>query len=345
MSMNKEFFNRVTNISVKILKDSVSETGYRMTSFELEYPRFLHCELLTHRDLSRNCSSSRAIPIASMVKFTEENMAVPVYWGKKKRGMQATEEVDADVSMKLWLEAYQSAVSSLKKMDDADLHKQIANRIIEPFQMMKVVVTATNLENFWNLRFHQDTLPEFVYLVQKMYLAVEESTPQNLRAGEWHLPYVEISTTENPEDTYYFIYEEDESGTETDGFMFEKRVSLEDAKIISSGRCAIVSYRTNSVKSDRAKSISGDMSDSEVVHASPFEHQGTPMKAAQWSMDGSDDVNLVDDVETWEEGITHMKRTGDLCSGNLTGFIQHRHLLDNNTCWDFDFEKRYADFA
>lgn len=339
MSMNKEFFNRVTNISVKILKDSVSETGYRMTSFELEYPRFLHCELLTHRDLSRNCSSSRAIPIASMVKYTEDNMAIPVYWGKKKRGMQATEEVDSELAQNLWLEAYQSAVQSLKKMDDADLHKQIANRIIEPFQMMKVVVTATDLENFWNLRFHQDTLPEFVYLVQKMYVAMQENTPQLLRAGEWHLPYVEISTTDNPEDTYYFIYEEDEDGKE-----YEKVVSLEDAKTISSGRCAVVSYRTQNVKGDRAKSISGDMSESAVVHASPFEHQGTPMKASQWSMDGSSDVNLVDDVETWEEGITHMMRTGDLCSGNLTGFIQHRHLIKNNTCWDFDFESRYQDF-
>lgn len=345
MSMNKEFFNRLTNIKVKVLKDSISKKGHRMTTYELEYPRFLHCELLTHRDLSRNCSSSRAIPISSMVKYTEDNMAMPVYWGKKKKGMQATEEVDLLTSRNLWLEAYQSAVTSLKKMDDADLHKQIANRIIEPWQMMKVVVTATNFENFWNLRFHQDTLPEFVYLVQKMHKAMQESVPTLLRHGEWHLPYVEINTTENPEETYYFVYDVDESGTETDGYMYERRVSLEDAKLISSGRCAIVSYRTDSVDGDKAKSISGGMSNSDVVHASPFEHQGTPMHFPMWSMDGSIDINLTDDVETWEKGITHMKRTGELCSGNLVGFIQHRHLLPENTCWDFDFDERYADFA
>lgn len=344
MSMNKEFFNRVSNIRVHILKDSISEQGHRMTTYELEYPRFLHCELLTHRDLSRNCSSSRAIPINTMLRFTEENMAVPVYWGKKKKGMQATEEVDAEVSLKLWLEAYQSAVESLKKMDGADLHKQIANRIIEPWQMMKVVVTATSWENFWNLRFHKDTLPEFVYLVQKMFVAMQGSEPQLLRAGEWHLPYVGICVRPNQEDTYYFDYEEDKSGTETDGYLYEIPLTLEEAKKVSSGRCAAVSYRTVSVDTVRAKAISGDMSESAVVHASPFEHQGTPIKASSWSMDGSQDINQVDDVQTWEDGITHMKRTGDLCSGNLVGFIQHRHLLDNNTCWDFDFDSRYGDF-
>ena len=82
----------------------------------------------------------------------------------------------------------------------------------------------------------------------------------------------------------------------------------------------------------------------EVVHSSPLEHQATPITASRWTMSGFDDNNLVDDVETWEKGITHMKRTGELCSGNLTGFIQHRHLLSNNTCYDFDYGSRMEGF-
>lgn len=344
MVMNKSFLERDTNISVKVLRDSISEKGDRITSFELEYPRFLHCELMTHRVLSRNSSSSRAIPISSMIEYTMNNMAMPVFWGKKKKGMQASEEINPEVGKFLWSESLQNAVQSLKKMDEVLLHKQIANRILEPFQMMKVVVTATDLDNFWNLRFHQDTLPEFVMLVHKMYIAMQESVPNTLRAGEWHLPYVEISTTENPEDTYYFIYDGNTSGSETSGYNYEIRLTLEQAKKWSAAYCASVSYRTERLTENSVNSIFDMLVKAEVVHSSPMEHQGTPIKRQNWSMNGQADINLIDDIETWEEGITHLKRDGNLCSGNLTGYIQYRHLLWNNTCYDFDYEKRLETF-
>lgn len=344
MTMNKEFFNRPTNISVKVLKDSISEKGKRMTSFELEYPRFLHCELMTHRTLSKNCSSSRAIPIEKMIEFTNNNPAIPVYWGKKKKGMQATEEIDAVDAELAWLKAYHSAVESLESLNDIDLHKQVANRVLEPFQMMKVVLSGTDFDNFWNLRFHHDTLPEFVMLVHKMYTAMQKSTPTKLRAGEWHLPYVEICQSEDPKDTYYFVYETDTTGTETDGYMFEIRLTLEEALQRSTASCASVSYRTESLTDKAVANIYNMLVQAKVVHSSPLEHQSTPIEESRWTMSGFDDRNLVDDVETWQDGITHMRRSGELCSGNLTGFIQHRHIVDNNTCEDFDFDERYADF-
>lgn len=344
MGMNKQFFKRDTNISVKVLADSISEKGDRITSFELEYPRFLHCELMTHRVLSKNSSSSRAIPIGSMIEYTTKNMAMPVFWGKKKKGMQATEEIDPYLAKSLWVNSFQNAVQSLLKMDEVLLHKQIANRIIEPYQMMKVVLTGTDFDNFFNLRFHKDTLPEFVMLVHKMYEAATESSPKKLRAGEWHLPYVEISQAEDPEDTYYFYYEKDTSGTETDGYMYEVRLSLEDAKKWSTSHCASVSYRTEQLSRSKVMSIFDMLVKADVVHSSPLEHQATPIRLSKWSMDGRLDINLIDDVETWEEGITHLKRSGELCSGNLTGYIQHRHLIKNNTCEEFDYVARLEEF-
>lgn len=344
MGMNKQFLKRDTNISVKVLADSISEKGDRITSFELEYPRFLHCELMTHRVLSKNSSSSRAIPIGSMIDYTMNNMAMPVFWGKKKKGMQATEEINPEVAKFLWVESFQNAVQSLKKMDEVLLHKQIANRILEPFQMMKVVLTGTDFDNFFNLRFHTDTLPEFVMLVDKMYKAMDESIPNTLRAGEWHLPYVHISQTENPEDTYYFVYDGNTSGSETSGYNYEIRLTLEEAKKWSTSHCASVSYRTEQLSEKGVEGIFDMLVQADVVHSSPLEHQATPIKLPNWSMDGRLDVNLIDDIETWEEGITHLKRSGELCSGNLTGYIQHRHLIQNNTCEDFDYEARLEDF-
>ena len=269
---------------------------------------------------------------------------MPVYWGKKKKGMQADEEVDVAEAESAWLKAYQSAVESLESLNDIDLHKQVANRVIEPFQMMKVVLSGTDFDNFFNLRLHKDTLPEFVMLVQKMYTAMEESQPNLLRAGEWHLPYVEISQSCNPDDTYYFYYETDNTGTETDGYQHEVRLSLEEALRRSTASCASVSYRTESLTEKAIDNIFNMLVKAEVVHSSPLEHQATPITASRWTMSGFDDNNLVDDVETWEKGITHMKRTGELCSGNLTGFIQHRHLLSNNTCYDFDYGSRMEGF-
>ena len=345
MSMNKEFLKRESNISVKVLKDSISEKGKRIISFELEYPRYIHAEIMTHRMLSKNCSSSRAIPIEKMLGYIEANMAVPVYLGKNKSGMQAVEEIeDKEAALSVWRDSFYQVEDSVNKLLDLKVHKQIANRLTESYQMMKVVVTATDWDNFWNLRLHKDAQPEFLLLVNKMYTATEESQPNLLRAGEWHLPYVEISQSSDPMDTYYFYYETDNTGTETDGYQYEVRLTLEEALRRSTASCASVSYRTESLTEKAIDNIFNMLIKAEVVHSSPLEHQATPITASRWTMSGFDDNNLVDDVQTWEKGITHMKRTGELCSGNLTGFIQHRHLLSNNTCYDFDYNSRMEGF-
>lgn len=304
-----------------------------------------NCEILTHRMLSKNCSSSRAIPINRMLGYIEDNMALPVYLGRNKSGMQAVEEIeDKEPALSVWRDSFYQVEDSVNKLLDLKVHKQIANRLTESYQMMKVVISATDWENFWNLRLHKDAQPEFLLLVYKMFKAMGQSTPTLLRAGEWHLPYVEICQGEAVEDTYYFYYENDESGTRADGQQYEVRMTLEEAKQRSAASCASVSYRTEALTEKSIENIFNMLIKAEVVHSSPLEHQATPMKPSWWTMSGFEDTNLVDDVETWEEGITHMRRTGDLCSGNLTGFIQYRHLLENNTCWDFDFDERYGDF-
>ena len=304
-----------------------------------------NCELLTHRMLSKNCSSSRAIPIKKMLGYIEDNMAVPVYLGKNRGGMKADEEIqDKDEALSVWRGGYEKVKGTVNTLVELGVHKQTANRLTESYQMMKVVVTATDWDNFWNLRFHKDAQPEFVMLVHKMYLAMQESTPVELHSGEWHLPYVEICQGESPEDTYYFYYDEDKSTTETGEYLFEKRLTLDEALKRSTASCASVSYRTEALTDKAVANIYNMLVQAKVVHSSPLEHQGTPMQESIWTMAGFENVNLVDNAETWEDGITHMRRSGDLCSGNLTGFIQYRHLIQNNTCEDFDFDERYAEF-
>lgn len=299
-----------------------------------------NCELLTHRMLSKNCSSSRAIPIEKMLGYIENNMAVPVYLGRNKSGMQAVEEIeDKDKALSVWRDSFYQVEDSVNKLLDLKVHKQIANRLTEPYQMMKVVVTATEWDNFFNLRIDKDAQPELVMLADKIFNAMQGSTPKTLKAGQWHLPYVEIENDGYSDSHEYFIYDEDKSNSETNGYMYKTPLLLEDAIKISVASCAAVSYRTENMTLDKADKIFDMLINAENLHSSPFEHVAKPIIVCDEEYE-----NISHMTGTWDDGITHMKRNGELCSGNFTGWIQYRHLLDNNTCNNFDYNNRMKSF-
>ena len=192
--------NYSDTIKATVIADSVSLAGERMTTMEIEYPRFILAELNTHRMLSKNSASSRAIPVKAMHEQIKAAPAGPVYWGKNQPGMQAKEElVDndlADVKF-MWQRALQDALHWAWAMSDrVGLHKQIANRITEPWMTMKTVISGTEWANLYYLRDHPDAQPEFRDLAAKMHEAHRASTPQLLYPGEWHVPY--INTARGP---------------------------------------------------------------------------------------------------------------------------------------------------
>jgi len=340
VSLDKSFFTRNTNITAKMICDSISEQGVRLTTFEIEYPRFIHSEVMTHRSLSKNSSSSRAIPITKMLEQIEDNMAIPIYWGKAKSGMQATEEVCSTIqkyACERWGYAYLDVKHYVEQLVDGDLHKQVPNRLTEPFQMMKVVITGTDFDNFFNLRIHKDAQPEICMLAYKMYQAMQESKPIELKDGEWHLPYVEIVNAVKGDKN-----EPCKAYCHPNGYDF---LTLEQAIKLSAASCASVSYRTEGMTLEKADKIFDMLIKAEVIHSSPFEHLATPIVEKFEYFDKEDldtgyEVNLPLHPDSWEDGITHMNKQGELCSGNLRGYIQYRHLLPNNTSWSFDFEKR-----
>ena len=315
--LDKSFFKRKTNITAKIVCDSVSPDGVRITTLEIEYPRFIHGEFMTHRSLSKNSSSSRAIPIQKMLDQIESNMAIPIYWGKNKSGMQATEEVCSTIqkyACERWGYAYLDVKHYVEQLVDGDLHKQVPNRLTEPFQMMKVVITGTDFDNFFNLRIHPDAQPEICMLAYKIYKAMGESEPVKLKVRDWHLPYVNIGWNGRGDTTYF---NED----------FDV-IDLEDAIKISASCCAQVSYRNTDMSLEKADKIFNMLIKSDVLHASCFEHLATPIRSQEGLING------------WDFGITHQNKSGQLFSGNLRGWISYRQQLQDNTCWKFDFEDR-----
>jgi len=239
--------------STRILKDSIAPCGKRLTTWELTYPRFVHAELMTHRLFSRNAASSRAIPIEKLIERVEQDPAMPVFWGKNQKGMQAEVEMspaERALAETRWLHARDLAVAECRKLAELGVHKQLANRIIEPWMFITVILSATEFDNWFHLRNHRMAQPEIAWVAKDMWKKNATATPTPLAAGEWHLPLTD--------------------GTE---FGFEEAL-----KKVSVGRCARVSYLTHEGKRDPAEDIklhdrlSAGPASGDPGHWSPFEH-------------------------------------------------------------------------
>ena len=325
-------------ITAKIIKDSISPVNKRIITWELEYPRFIHAELLTHRVFSRNAASSRAIPIETMIAMVMDNPAMPVFWGKNQAGMQSKEELDdtikclriewdsngvefpwiderkngtfsgktipidpdeivteREAAKRTWLHGRNVAIETVRLLVNLKLHKQIANRILEPWAHIKVVMTTTESDNWYFLRDHTDAQPEIHVLASIMLELENNSTPQVLDYGQWHLPYVdeEVIYGDNP-------------------IIEIGQISLADALKLSTSLCAQVSYRKFDESLDKAIKIYERLIGSTPRHFSPFEHQATPIS---------------DEISFDQFGVTHMDSRGKYWSGNFSDWIQYRQLL------------------
>jgi hypothetical protein len=250
-----------------------------------------------------------------MHDFIRENPATPVSWGKNQPGMKASEELTGPESKNavfIWNQAKEDALHWADALTHKlTVHKQIANRITEPWMTMKTVISGTEWTNFFHLRNHADAQPEIKALAEAMTVAYTTHLPVELKPGEWHLPYITTATYVPTGELQYF----DENFN---------RLDVEDAKIISASCCAQVSYRKNDPGFEKAFRLWEQLIENDPVHASPIEHQATPM-----------DINSMCrfEPETWQHGVTHVSANSDLWSGNLRGWIQHRKLIQNEAVW------------
>ncbi len=247
----------MTTISAEVIADSLHPTnGSRLTTMKLTYPRFVHSEFMTHRMFSRNAASSRAIPFTKMREAVLKDIAYPVEWGSNKPGMQAGEQIKAVFLAKaLWtLSAYIVSIFATY-LHLLGLHKQIVNRLLEPFCHITVLVTGSDAawSNFFWLRDHKDADPTIAKMAKAAKEAYVDSKPNELSIGQWHLPYV-------------------------DGHM-----GLKDAHTVSVARCARVSYalpgQTSKSNLEADKKLYERLLGANPKHASPAEHQACAIPA------------------------------------------------------------------
>jgi len=242
--------------SAKILKDSLSPSGIRLVTAELTIPRVVLSEFNTHRNFSRNSASSRAIPIEKMIERALNDTFIPFYWGKNQKGMAAEEELSPELqeaAQVQWLAARDQMIERVKIMSQIGVHKQITNRLLEPWLYQTIIVTATEWENFFGLRCNKDAQPEIKKGAEMLRDAIDVSTPKQLLGGQWHLPL-------------------------TDDFddLLKSGFSIPEIVKISVGRCARVSYLTHDGVRDPKADI--ELCDKLLKsgHLSPMEHAARP---------------------------------------------------------------------
>lgn len=279
-------------ITAKIIADSISTGGHRLTTFELVYPRYIHAELMTHRVFSRNAASSRAIPIDKMINLVENDTVVPI-WTQNQSGMQGQRINNLEAINKLnstWFFGARQAIQTARKLQELGAHKQNANRVLEPYQHIKVIVTASDYNNWFNLRYHKDAQGEIAELAKAMAAEMYMNKPEVLTKGSWHLPYVD-------ESTYIDCINE---ASRLNRMSREQVTSgTEIAKAVSASCCAQVSYRLLDTSIEKAMEIYKKLVGGEPLHASPFEHQATPCRV------GTE-------------------------KGNFTGWAQYRREIEDN---------------
>lgn len=262
-----------------LLASKNKANGVILYTFRLTYPRFILAEMLTHRVMSRNTSSTRAIPTLKMIKAVWSDMFVPQYIGTAQKGMQAGAELTGlrrKLAVTAWkLTGYAACIGAyaLYKLGVA---KQIAGRVLEPWSWVTQIVSTTEVHNFFRLRNHWAAEPHLGYLAAEMEGQVEEAKAelswmkdhnvsgiknsdsgtryQILNPGEWHLPLILSHEQWNP---------------------------VTGLKKISAARCARTSYTL--VETGKASTPHADLVLCEKLiegsHLSPFEHQAMAVES------------------------------------------------------------------
>lgn len=324
--LSQEFCPANKSMFAKVVEASRSlENGSTLYTVHVRAPRIIWAEIMTHRVFSRNARSSRAVPVKTMLNEVRNDPFVPWHWTGAKPGMQgipnwsekillkgsAGNFVDSDRPVDpalAWLHGRDMAADLAESYLDAHYHKQIANRLLEPFSWIDGLITSVQWNNFFHLRDHSDAEPHLQDLAVTIERAIARAVLMDLEPGDWHLPYVT---------------QEDRDYANTTFQAWDLR--LDFLRKISAARCARISYAPfdNNPGYDRELERYDLLVKSSRVHASPLEHQATPDTRSMTETRTFFEGGMVETIEgyAFDNGEFH---------GNLPGWIQNRHLVNEH---------------
>jgi len=303
-----------SGIEAEVLCKSKSDYGPDLVTLRIRFPRFVAEQFLKHRMFSCNAVSSRAMSVPKMNNWILGHTSEPIFWGAQKKGMQPDQKCDnllKDVEAfgyyldlegitpeEAWYEARNFAMAMAQAYWNAGYHQQIPNRLTHAFQMAEYIVTATDFENFFNLRLRDKAAQsEINKLADVMNQAIELSDYIGLYEG-WHLPYV----------------------TEEE----KQSLSVEDLRVVSAARCAIISYNNHDTDQllsvDKAYKIYNHLINDTNPHYTPMEHQAKALTSVENIKVGFM-KSMAEDVNYPTKSLGYF--------ANLKGWKSQRYLLEN----------------
>ncbi len=322
----------------------------KLSALLCRYPRWIHAEGRTHRlesigedleiafrtpspmeedrNLSKNASSSRAIPVKKLIEDIRSDPAVPLFWGKNVAGMQANEElgrVEKTKAYDVWMFAMESAIAAAEGMcllgydDEGKMigaHKQIVNRLLEPFSHITVMFSGTEWSNFFALRIHDKAEPHIRMLAEKIKESIDNAPVELLNPGEWHLPWIR---EEDYADADSFARHCSDVYPNNSEPRSASQIASSNLKKLSTARCASTSYKTVEgfdMTLDKALLLHEKLAKDIPMHASPMEH------VAQADHFGDEMTRRGTTTKTWLNDDEHR---------NFVGFRQYRAMLPGNT--------------
>lgn len=352
MKYLSEVKGRSGTVARVVAYSQAENSGTKLITFEYEAYRGILAELNTHGMLCKNAESSRAVPIKKRIEQIRTNPYFPIHWGSNQAGMVAGEEIDTFVNLdpkydKLfgdlsetytrdwaWMLTANRVADLMQAWNDAGYHKQIVNRIGEAFTTVKGVITATEWDNFFHLRRDANADPAIKELADCMWKAKceveEKGLIEVLKPGEWHTPYVGHCRYEGK---LYYLPIDSES------FWDAKFFTLEEALKTSAVACGQVSFRKLDTSEETVERVWNRLMGGDIIHASVTQHQGTPMcntYRVKGIFDTNKALNVPDCTDSWEQGVSHMDKEGDLWSAQFKHWIMFRKTIPNEVCVKYE---------
>jgi hypothetical protein len=303
-------------IEAEVLLGTVSDISEAppIYTFRVKFHRYVAEQFLRHRMFSLNAVSSRALTVPKMNAKIYADPAMPLFWGGQVKGMQPIEELNSKVAgltpnkmltpRDAWYEAMVAMQSVAQNMWNAGYHQQIPNRLTHAFQMAEYIVTMTDLENFMNLRLKDEAAQsEITELARVMQEAKQGYALQKPHEG-YHLPYV---TAEE-----------------------KAELDIEDLKVLSSARCAIISYNNHNTDDmlslEKATKIYNHLINDTNVHATPMEHQARVPTTAEYTAV----MAMQDAINSWGEANGINMKMVKSCQyfANLNFWISNRYEME-----------------
>jgi thymidylate synthase ThyX len=303
-------------MKVEFIQGSISPAGTILDTLVCEYPRTAHAELLTHRVFTKNSSSTRAVPISAVIEQIS-NYPADYLWTTHRPGMSGNpidDQTVIDQANHIKNEMFEFVSNKVRQLADPkglNIHKQHAGRFLEPFQNIRIVLSATEWENFDWLRIDADAFPEIHKLASMIQQARNSAVRLQLAPGEAHVPFVDRVRI-NGELCYFH--------PET-----KEQLTKEEAIELSMSVSAQTSYRKEDTSTQKTKTVIDKLFNGRKVHASPSEHPAIAVDSFI-----NPDWSLKDVIAFLPEGITHIDIDYNLWSGNYRDWIQYRQLLPNH---------------